>query len=293
MATTQIRGQRPAGFNDIYHFLVRGSWTRVLLTLSGTFLALNAIFGTIYMLVGGIAGAREGSFVDAFFFSVQTLATIGYGVMNPQTIPAHMIVTVEVMIGMIGMAMATGLVFAKFSRPKARLLFSKHAVISVRDGVETLMFRVANERQNHVVEATMRVVLLRSEKTLEGESIRRLYDLPLVRSTSPAFILTWTAMHQIIPGSPLYGETPESMKAKNGEILVTLLGVDEAVSQTIHGRHSYTADEIHWGMRLADLLNMRPDGVREIDYSRFHDIVPVPVPATEGRPTNGSAVPRP
>lgn len=277
----QIIGARPAGLSDVYHYLVRGSWGRLLGTFMAAYLAINILFGALYAELGGVANARPGSFADAFFFSVQTLGTIGYGFMYPSSMAANTLVTVETLLGMVGMALMTGLVFAKFSRPRARILYSKVAVISERNGVPTLMFRMANERSNYVAEATMRVAVLKNETTREGEFLRRTYDLQMMRSTTPAFVLTWQGMHQILEGSPLYGMTPETMRAANAEILVSVTGLDESTSQVIHARHAYTVDALRWNERLADVMGTGPDGIAVMDYRRFHETVPQPPTPSE------------
>src|SRR5262249_23589165 len=162
-----------------------------------------------YLLLGhAIANARPGSFSDAFFFSVQTMATIGYGQMAPATFAAHVLVSVEAFVGLVGFAMVTGITFSKFSRPTARILFSNVAVVTQRDGVPCLMFRMANERGTSIVEAQAHVVLTRSETTLEGEKVRRFYDLKLLRQQNILFALSWTALHPITQESPFSGETP-------------------------------------------------------------------------------------
>jgi len=274
----EIIGVNRPGLRDFYHFMVGASWSRVLLIFVGFFLGANVLFATLYTAVGGINGAREGSFADAFFFSVQTLGTIGYGVMAPQTLTSHLIVTVETMTGMLSMAITTGLVFAKFSRPTARVLFSKVACIGRRDGVPTLTFRVANERANGIVEATLKVAMLRTEVTKEGEVVRKLVDLPLVRSTSPAFTLSWTAMHPVVPGSPLYGMTEEDFRRHEAQIFVSLTGLDETLAQTIHARYVYSFADLRWEVRFADVMVER-EGRRVIDYTLFHEVVPVDVPS--------------
>jgi inward rectifier potassium channel len=238
------------------------------------FLVINAGFAVAYLLTDGISGARRGSFWDAFFFSVQTMGTIGYGTMSPANFAANVLVTLESMVGLLGLAMVTGLVFAKFSRPVARVMFSKVAVITHRDGVPTLMLRVANERANHIVEAQLRLALLRNERTLEGEWVRRIQDLSLVRSQSPAFTLSWTVLHPILPNSPLYGATAQKMAEQEYEIIVTLTGIDETLSQNIHARHSYQAGEIVWNARFADVLTILPDGRRQLNYAKFHEVIP-------------------
>jgi inward rectifier potassium channel len=259
---------------DLYHFLLIASWPRLLALFVLSYLGANAVFAGLYVLGGdSIEGARPGSFADAFFFSVQTMATIGYGHLVPRTLWAQVLVTAESFVGLMGLALATGMVFAKFSRPTARVLFSRSAVITARDGVPCLMFRMANQRGNQIVEARIHVVLARNETTLEGESLRRLYDLEMMRAQNALFALSWSAVHPLTEDSPLHRATPESLAADEAEIIVSLTGLDETFSQTVHARHSYVADEIVWGARFVDILSRTPDGRRRVDYTRFHEIV--------------------
>jgi inward rectifier potassium channel len=271
-----IIGARRVGMGDLYYFLVSGSWWRLMGVFVAAYLLINLLFGSAFFFCQGVGNARPDSFIDHFSFSVQTFATIGYGTMFPANIAAHLLVTVEAMIGILYAAVATGLVFAKFSRPRARVLFSNRAVIAPRNGVQTLMFRVANERTNHIVEAQLRVFFIRNEVTKEGERIRRMHDLSLVRNTSPAFILSWTAMHPITPESPLYNITPELLEAGSVEIVVTLTGLDDSLGQTIHARHSYLQHELMWNARMVDVIRVEPDGRRIVDYGRFHEVEPLP-----------------
>jgi inward rectifier potassium channel len=263
--------------SDLYHSWLAAPWRRILAAVIVLYLGLNALFACAYLLTGGIEGARDGSFSDAFFFSVQTLATIGYGRMSPVSFGSHVLVTIESFCGLTGLALVSGLVFAKFARPTARVLWSEVAVVAKQDGVISLMFRAANARGNQVVEARMRVGMLRFETTAEGERVRRMHDLPLVRSESMVFALSWLAIHPIAPGSKLYGETPESLRASNAEIFCSLTGLDETFSQTIHSRHSYSVDEILWGRRFVDIMVTLPDGRAAIDYTRFHETKPAPL----------------
>lgn len=260
-------------FADVYHYLLTAPWPLLLLIVVGAFVTVNAIFAGAYMLDGGIENARRGSFADAFFFSVQTMATIGYGKMAPATIFANALTTIEAVTGLIGLAVVTGLVFAKFSRPTARVRFSRVAVISRRDGVPSLMFRMANVRGNRIMEATIHVVLARQEKTLEGEEVRRFYDLELSRYRNATFAYSWTAIHPIVEGSPLYRQTAQTLADQDAEIIVSLMGLDETFSQTVHARHSYGPEDLRWGARLADILQRTPEG-SVIDYSSFDDTVP-------------------
>jgi len=261
---------------DLYLHLLAAPWLRVLAIFASVFLVTNALFALGYVAgTDSIENARPGSFVDAFFFSVQTMATIGYGKLAPRTLYANVLVTVEVLIGVVGLAIATGLAFAKFSRPTARVLFSRRAVIAPHEGVPSLMLRMANARGNNIVEAQLHVVLAREETTREGEAMRRFHDLRLLRPQTALFTLSWTAIHPITDGSPLAGATPEDLEAAQAEIVVSLIGFDETFSQTVHARYRYAAGDVAWNARFAGIIQYFPDGRREIDYARFHDVVPL------------------
>jgi inward rectifier potassium channel len=206
-----IHGASIGVFEDLYHFLVTCSWPALIGLIAAAFTFANLLFAAGYYFDQGIENARSGSFADMFFFSVQTMATIGYGKMEPVTLFSNLLVSIEAFVGLLALALMTGLVFSKFSRPTARIRFSRYIVIGPRDGVHSLMIRAANLRANRIVEADMHVVLARQEVTAEGDTIRRLYDLQMTRSRSSMFALSWTAVHQIVEGSPLFGQTRESM----------------------------------------------------------------------------------
>jgi inward rectifier potassium channel len=263
---------RQAG--DLYHFLISGSWPRLLGFVALGFVASNTVFALGYLAVPhSIAHAHPGSFSDAFFFSVQTMATIGYGLEAPRTLWANILVVFEALVGLVGLALVTGLAFAKFSRPTARVVFSRQAVISPHEGVPSLMFRMANARGNNIVEAQLHVVFVRNETTTEGDTMRRFYDLDLVRRRSALFRLSWTAIHPITERSPFHGASPADLEAVQAEVVVSLLGFDETFSQTIHTRYSYRSTDIVWGARFVDILRQRPDGESYVDYEHFHDLV--------------------
>jgi inward rectifier potassium channel len=267
-------GVRDGFLGDMYLFLLASSWPRLVVLLATAYLVANSLFAIAYLLEGhSLEHASAGSFSDAFFFSVQTMATIGYGYIIPRTLFANILVTVESLTGLFGLAVVTGLVFAKFSRPTARVLFSRVAVVTPRDGVPSLMFRMANQRGNQIVEARIHVVLALTETTAEGEVIRRLQDLEMARAQNALFALSWTAVHPITATSPFYRRTHESLAATETEVIVSLTGIDESFSQTVHARHSYTADEIVWGARFVDILSRAPDGRRCVDYTHFHEVV--------------------
>jgi inward rectifier potassium channel len=269
-------GARRAPLSDLYHQLMDMSWGRLMAFIAVAYTTINTLFALAYLAGGDcIENARPGSFHDAFFFSVQTMATIGYGKLVPRTSYANAMVAFEALCGIVGTAMATGLMFAKFARPTARVLFSRVAVVAKRDGVESLMFRMANERGNQIVEATVRVVFARNEMTREGESMRRFYDLPLSRDRNAVFTLSWTAVHPITPGSYLDGATVDSLAASDTLLIVSLMGLDETSAQTVHARHVYYPEDLRWGERFVDILSRGEDGRRQIDYRVFHDTQPM------------------
>jgi inward rectifier potassium channel len=261
------------GWKDAYHFLLTMPLGGFFGVMACGYLLVNTVFALVYLVIGGISGVGRGDFADAFFFSAETFSTVGFGQLAPQSFAAHIAVTVESFCALFNLAAATGLLFARISRPTARVLFSDRAVVASEDGVPTLMFRAANRRRNRIVEAEVNVTLLRDGRTLEGATYRRFETLNTVRAKTPVFLLTWTVMHRIDETSPLFGETMESLFARRAEIVVVLKGLDETFAQTIHARASYTPDEIAWGSRLVDIFSRREDGRTVIDYTHFHDIV--------------------
>ena len=272
--SVRIEGIQRQRFSDGYHWMMTLSWARFLLLWVGIYLGLNAVFACLFWLrPGAVGGARPGSFADAFFFSVQTLGTIGYGQLWPKTLYAHLLVTAEAFSSLALTAVATGLIFARVSRPTARVLFSRRAVVTMRNGEPTLMFRAGNVRLNQILEADISIVLAKRGFTKEGVEYRGFFDLQPVRGHSPLFGLTWTVMHAIDEASPLSGATRQSLEAQLSEIVIVLSGVDDTFTQRIHARHSYLPHEIAWNCRLADILLQAGDGTRYVDYGRFHDIV--------------------
>lgn len=268
-----VVGQDKPGFTDLYHRVLTMPMGELLLLLATAYLAINVVFGLLYMVVpGSITNARPGSFLDSFFFSVQTLSTVGYGEKSPHGLYADSIVTLEAFVGVLNIAITTGLVFARVSKPTARVLFSRVAIVTQYDGVPTLMFRAANQRGNQVLEAEVMVNVARQVTTAEGHTMRAFFDLPVVRARSPLFLLSWTVMHRLDESSPLYGQTAETMRAEGADLIVVLSGVDETFAQRIHARHVYSADQILWDKQFVDILSLLPDGNRTIDYRKFHDV---------------------
>ncbi len=267
-------GLRRRPFGDLYHRILTMSWPRFLASGLATYVLTNFVFATLYLLQpGSINNAAPGSFADHFFFSVETIATIGYGVMSPATLYANLVMTVESSVGILVAALTTGLIFARFSRPTARVIFSRVAVVGPHNGKQTLTVRLANQRLNQMLSAEVVMTLVRDELTEEGMLLRRFHDVKLVRDRSPIFAMTFTVMHEIDEFSPLFGATAEQLAAINAELVVTSSGIDETLVQPVHARTSYLPHEILWNHRFADIMGYTEDGRRAIDYSRFHDTV--------------------
>jgi inward rectifier potassium channel len=269
-----VVGAPPPRFRDFYHRFLRARWRVALGAIVAAYLALNAVFAAAYVAVGGVANARAASYWDAFCFSVQTMGTIGYGSMYPTSAAANVVVIVESVTSLVMTAVATGLVFAKFSRTTARVAFSRHAVIGPMDDVPTLMIRVGNERDNSILEANIHVSLIRTVHLKEGTNFYRMVDLKLARHRSPAVARSWTVLHPIDAESPLFGATPESFVRDEVEFMVTLVGTDDTSLQQVHARRRYLHTEVLWGARHADVLSETADGRLILDVRRFHDVEP-------------------
>lgn len=262
---------------DPYHFLLSISWVQFITLVATSYLTTNFFFGSLFFLAGdqALAGVSRQTtlqyFLDCFFFSVQTLATIGYGHVAPQGFWPNALVTIEAFVGLLGLALVTGLLFARFARPTARVAFSKTAIIGKHNGQPTLMFRMANERLNQIIEAHVHVVLIRNYVNQEGDRTRKMYDLTLERDRTPNFGLTWTVRHLIDEKSPLYRLTQTDLIEMEAEIYVSLMGHDDTFSQKIHARFSYTAEDLAWDHRFHDMVMRREDGRVHVDLHKIHD----------------------
>ncbi len=272
----------PASFwRDVYHRILEMRWRSFFAVAVLAYSGMHLVFAALFAAEDGSIGHSDGSYLSAYFFSVQTMMTIGYGGMTPETTWANVVVTIEAFIGLLFTAMLTGLVLAKFTRPSAAVLFSEVAVVCVHEGKPTLMIRMANARGNRIVEASVSMTAAVTGKTKEGETFRKLHDLALVRQKSPIFSVSFTAMHVIDASSPLHGATLESLEKQALEIISVLSGLDETSGQTVHARMSHSAADVRFGERFADIISIEPDGTRVIDYTRFHDTEPAPLPAEE------------
>jgi inward rectifier potassium channel len=266
-------GQHVPLFEDLYHKVLGMPWWRFFAYVVAGWLGANLLFAALYSAQPGCVANASG-FEEAFYFSVQTFATIGYGGMSPATRYGHVIVVIEALMGTLGVALIAGVTFAKFARPTARVLFSDKVVVHLRDGVPHLVFRLANWRGNMVVEGQLRVFVLTLEKTREGDVIRTPRELPLVRDRTALFAMTWLPMHRIDAQSPFWGGEAAlaGLREQRAEIFLAFTGLDETIGQPIHARHRYGLDDIVWNARYVDVLTIEHDGTRTIDYSLFHDV---------------------
>ena len=260
---------------SLYYLLLSLSWPRFLALFSLAYLALNGIFGLAYYAAG--PGTLQGTladhrFLQAYFFSVETISTVGYGNIAPISPTAHVLVTLEIMVGLFGVALVAGIVFARFSRPKAEVVFSRNALIAPYQDGTALMFRIANLRRSQIIEVSAKVIFSRFEVDEDGHRRRHFYDLPLERRKVTFFPLSWTVVHPIDGDSPLEGLDESECTESQVEVMVLLTGIDEGSSQTVHARSSYIAPEIVWGARFNSILELtRGEQVVAIDVDRIHE----------------------
>jgi inward rectifier potassium channel len=272
----QRLGHRQVAGFDIYHHIMAASWTGFFTVLAAAYVAFNFVFGLLYLIVpGSLANARPGSIADAFFFSVHAMAAQGYRDIHAATLYADFLVTGEVMCGLVVIALITSLVFARFSCPKAGIIFSKQAVITTTDEQPTLLVRVANQRNNLVIDAEATAMITIDLPDPSGGITRRFEELKFARGRTPLWTLTWTLMHRIDQSSPLWGKSLEDLVAQNAEIHVAITGIDETLAVPVCGHFSYPAHQILWDHRFADIFGLSKTGHFQIDYARLHETVPV------------------
>ncbi len=264
-------------WRDAYHWILSLTWPRFSAFILGGYFALNLLFATAYSLGGRcIAEMRPGNFPEAFFFSVETLATVGYGHMYPDTLYGHILTTLEIIVGTFWLAVVTGLIFVRFSRPKARIVFSRSAVVSLFDGQPALMIRVANLRHTSVVEARFRIMFMRDVTVREGEVFRRFYRLKVDPLRMPTFPAALTIRHFIDQHSPLYGMTAETLEACDARLMASVVCVETVLHASVESQQDYSWDEIRFGERLVEIYNELGDGRLTVDYGRLHDTEPAP-----------------
>jgi inward rectifier potassium channel len=264
-------------WRDAYHWTLSLSWPQFAAFILSIYIILNLIFAALYA-IGGlcIAGMTPGSFLEAFFFSVQTLATVGYGHMYPQTLYGHVLTTIELIAGMFWLAVITGLIFVRFSRPTARILFSKSILIAPFHGRPTLMLRVANLRHHSMVEAEFRIMFTRDEPIENGEMFRHFYQLKLDFDRLIIFPAALTLRHTIDEKSPLYGVTPESLEAGKALLFASVVGVETVIPAAVQTQQDYSWRDIRFNERFVDIYAEVADGKLTVDYGRIHDTEPAP-----------------
>ena len=272
-STFYVVGDQRALLRDAYHIFLRLRWSASLGLIAVGFFAVNVVFAVMYHMVGGVAGS-DGSFFDALSFSIQTLATIGYGAMYPKSPAATAVMTVESIVSLVLTALATGLVFSKFARPTTRVAFSRYAVITQHEGKRTLVFRAGNRRSNVIVEATIHVVAVFTTVTSEGKTFYKAVDLAMVRDRQVGMTRGWTLMHVIDEASPLHEVDTHQLKRLELELYIALTGLDDVSMQTVHAIHRYGDDDIRIDHHFEDTLVPLDNGEFVVDMTKFDVVMP-------------------
>jgi inward rectifier potassium channel len=270
---------------DTYHLILTLSWPAFAGFIFAVYLLVNLVFAALYLLKAhAIAEMAPGSFSDAFFFSVETLATVGYGHMYPDTFYGHMVAMLEIIVGMFGLAVITGLIFVRFSRPTARIQFSKVMIIAPFDGVPNLMIRVANLRHQAMVEPEFRMILLRNVMTAEGDEVRRFRSLKLEFDHLIAFPAVMTVRHRVDEESPLFGMTPEDFQQQDILIMASIVGVDTVIVAPVQSFGNYHHKEIQWNRRFVEIYDQGSEGEWTVDYARIDETEEIgPLPSPNGQ----------
>lgn len=263
-------------WRDAYQWLLSLRWPSFAAFVAAIYVTLNLLFATLYFArPASIAGMRTGSFAEAFFFSVQTLATVGYGHMYPETLYGHAVTTVEIMSGVFLLAVMTGLIFVRFSRPAARIVFSNSVAIAPFNGRPTLMLRVGNLRQQSLVEVEFRLMFTRDEPILEGDNFRHFYNLKLAFDRLIAWPAALTLRHTIDETSPLYGATIESLQAERAILIASVVGIDPVIPASVQKQQDYSARDFRFEHRFVEIYTEEGDGKLTVDYGRLHETEPV------------------
>jgi inward rectifier potassium channel len=267
------KGLKVFGISDLYYRTLKASWASFFLSASIVYLLLNFVFALIYYFTPAtILNVNGESLWELFIFSFQTSSTIGYGFFLPQSNMAHSIVIFDALIGIFYVAIITGLAFAKFSRPHAKIHFTNQAILTQFDGKPSLMFRLANSRDSQIVDARINVSALVPYTSQEGLELRRFQELKLISNFNPAFVLSWTVIHQIDERSPLYGYDLAKIKEQGVMLIISFTGIDEVMSQTTHANHRYYSDLIIHGKKFVDILKADGDRKYTLDFDKFHDV---------------------
>ena len=276
-----LEGLNPISSLGLYQWLLRISWPQFLLFTTLFYFGVNTVFAGAYLLCGPDAlQTSTGQFANepfyrAFFFSVDTFATIGYGNIYPVGVAANTLVSIEALLNILSVALVTGVIFARFSRPSARIIYSRNAVVAPYRGRTALEFRIANARSSQLIDVQVQAILTKVEPTSGGSTMRKFYELPLERQRVVFFPLSWTVVHPIDPASPMWGLTQKDLINAEAELLVLLIATDETISQSVHSRSSYQADEIVWGAKFANMfMRSETEGIIGMNLNRIHDIEP-------------------
>ena len=274
-----LEGLNPLTSLGLYQWLLRISWPNFLWFIAAYYVAVNLLFAGAYLLCGpdalqtSTATFANAPFYRAFFFSVDTFATIGYGNIYPVSVAANSLVAIEALLNIVTIALVTGVVFARFSRPSTKIIYSRYAVVAPYHDRTALEFRIANARSSQLIDVQVQAILTKMERSANGSTVRRFYELPLERQRVVFFPLSWTVVHPIDPQSPMWGLTHEDLVAADAELLVLLIATDETISQSVHSRSSYEADEIIWNARFANMfLRSESEGIIGMNLNRIHEI---------------------
>jgi inward rectifier potassium channel len=267
------KGVARLDLRDRYHLAVSASWPVFVLAALTIVLGLNVVFALLYALEpGAVANLATGDVLHGFFFSLETLATVGYGEMAPASLYGHIVASTEIVLGMTFIAIFTGILFVRFSRPQARILYPDHIVVTPHNSAPTLMVRIANGRLTMLTHVSASLTLMTDETTHEGRSFRHVHDLRLMRETMPIFPLTWTLMHVIDETSPLYGLSAEDLEARQARVFLTIEARDAAIGAQIQDVSGFTPQQIKFGMRYGDAVTADGPGSLVADISKLSEL---------------------
>jgi inward rectifier potassium channel len=260
---------------DPYHLAVALTWPQFLAALLGLYLTVNVVFATLYWLApGSVANARPANFADLLFFSIETMATVGYGEMYPATLYGHTVVSIEIMCGLAFTAILTGLTFVRFSRPRAKLVFAANPVVAIHNGNPTLMVRIGNGRAGVLTEAEARLNVFFVDTTAEGEPVRHAQELRLERTHIPIFTNFWTLMHVLDEQSPMHGYDAARAIETDARVFVTIEAHDPTLATVVHDARFYAPQDIRFGMRYANIVSTAADGALVADLGRVGALEP-------------------
>ncbi len=266
-------------FQDLYHSVLGLSWPQFFLILTSLYFSVNFLFALIYFLLGpeGLTGIKATEpyslnfFAECFFFSIQTFSTIGYGSVSPTGLFDNIVVSFQALLGLLSVGLMSGLFFSRFSKPTARVAHSKVALLTTYENQRVLMFRMANARMNQIIEAQVSVMVAFDTISPEGVSLRKLNDLPVLRSRTPAFALSWTIIHVVDEKSPFYEKSLDELNQMTAEVFVLVSGHDETFNQLVFSRYSYTPDDMILDRQFKDIL-IREDHMLRIEIENISEL---------------------